>query len=283
LLERDFTEYHADRFTDFSMLVFKKDKLIAVFPASVSQNKVVSHGGLSYGGLIYQEMNQQLCNEILDALISFYGSAGITELSCKLIPEIYFQKPANHFEYSLFQKGAQLYRNDALSAIDYRFPIAFSTLRKRQLKSASKLDLHISTTTDFNLFWNEVLIPVLQNRHGVEPVHTAAEIILLKQRFPDQILLFTVSLNQQLLGGIVLFVTNQTIHAQYIAMRKDREVKGAFDFLFAHIIDVFKDKKFFSFGISTEQEGMYLNQGLIAWKESFGAQTFCQRFYRLTF
>lgn len=283
LLERDFTEYHADRFTDFSILVFKKDKLIAVFPASVSQNKVVSHGGLSYGGLIYQEMNQQLSTEILDALVAFYGSAGFTELSCKLIPEIYFQKPANHFEYSLFQKGAQLYRNDALSAIDYRVPIAFSTLRKRQLKSASKLDLHISTTTDFNLFWKEVLIPVLQNRHGVEPVHTAAEIILLKQRFPDQILLFTVSLNHQLLGGTVLFVTNQTIHAQYIAMRKDREVKGAFDFLFAHIIDVFKDKKFFSFGISTEQEGMYLNQGLIAWKDSFGAQTFCQRFYRLTF
>ncbi len=282
LFERGFMDYHADRFTDFSILIFRKDKLIAVFPASVSQNKVVSHGGLTYGSLIYGEMNQQLSNEILEALTSFYESAGITEISCKLIPEIYHQKPANHWEYSLFQKGAQLYRNDALSAIDYRFPIAFSDLRKRQFKSAAKLDLQISTTTDFDLFWNEILIPVLQNRHGVEPVHSAAEIILLKQRFPDNILLFTVSLNQKLLGGTVVFVTNQTIHAQYIAMRKDLEVKGAFDTLFAHIIAVFKDKKFFSFGISTERDGTYLNNGLIAWKESFGAQTYCQRFYRLT-
>lgn len=282
LFERDFMDYHADRFQDFSVLIFKKNQLIAVFPATVSQNKISAHAGLSYGGLIYDKMSQQTSNDILEALISFYESAGISEISCKLIPEIYNQKPANHWEYSLFQKGAQLYRNDALSAIDYSFPIAFSDLRKRHLKAATQADVQISNKTDLSTFWNEVLIPVLQQRHGIEPVHTAAEIILLQQRFPENIILYTMSLNQQLLGGTVLFVTRQTVHAQYIAMRKDREIKGAFDRLFAQIILEFKDKKFFSFGISTERDGMYLNSGLIAWKESFGAQTYCQRFYRLT-
>ncbi|WP_298145619.1 GNAT family N-acetyltransferase [Flavobacterium sp.] len=282
LFERDFMDYHADRFQDFSVLIFKKNQLIAVFPATVSHNKISSHAGLSYGGLIYDKMSQQTSNDILEALISFYESAGISEISCKLIPEIYNQKPANHWEYSLFQKGVQLYRNDALSAIDYSFPIAFSDLRKRHLKAAAQSDLQISNKTDLITFWNDVLIPVLQQRHGIEPVHTAAEITLLQQRFPENIILYTVSLNQQLLGGTVLFVTKQTVHAQYIAMRKDREIKGAFDRLFAQIILEFKDKKFFSFGISTERDGMYLNSGLIAWKESFGAQTYCQRFYRLT-
>ncbi len=42
---------------------------------------------------------------------------------------------------------------------------------------------------------------------------------------------------------------------------------------------VFKNKKHFDFGISNENLGKKLNNGLSYWKESFGASTIVQDFY----
>ncbi|MGB2100867.1 MAG: GNAT family N-acetyltransferase, partial [Flavobacteriaceae bacterium] len=52
MLTRKFISYHHDRFEDSSLLVYKKTKLIAVFPANSKENTIYSHQGLSYGGLI---------------------------------------------------------------------------------------------------------------------------------------------------------------------------------------------------------------------------------------
>ena len=42
---------------------------------------------------------------------------------------------------------------------------------------------------------------------------------------------------------------------------------------------LYADRRYFSFGISTEQAGQYLNEGLIAQKEGFGARTVVHDFY----
>ena len=53
LFYRDYMEYHQDRFCDQSLLIFKKDKLIGLFPANKrSDGTVSSHDGLTYGGLV---------------------------------------------------------------------------------------------------------------------------------------------------------------------------------------------------------------------------------------
>lgn len=52
LFQRDFMEYHADRFTDHSLLVLKKGKPVALLPANIADNTLYSHQGLTYGGLI---------------------------------------------------------------------------------------------------------------------------------------------------------------------------------------------------------------------------------------
>ena len=53
LLERKFMDYHAERFEDFSLLVYEKKELIAVLPAHRIGQRLLSHGGLSYGGLVW--------------------------------------------------------------------------------------------------------------------------------------------------------------------------------------------------------------------------------------
>ena len=52
LFLREYMEYHADRFTDYSLLVYDGNKLLALLPANRSGDVLYSHAGLTYGGLI---------------------------------------------------------------------------------------------------------------------------------------------------------------------------------------------------------------------------------------
>ena len=58
LFHRDFMDYHQDRFDDYSLLIFKKEKLIAVFPANKIDEILYSHQGLSYGGLVFYKKHK---------------------------------------------------------------------------------------------------------------------------------------------------------------------------------------------------------------------------------
>ena len=63
------------------------------------------------------------------------------------------------------------------------------------------------------------------------------------------------------------------MHAQYIATSDDGRSVGALDGLFSYLItEVFAEKAYFDFGVSTEQGGRYLNEGLAFQKEGFGAR-----------
>ena len=65
---------------------------------------------------------------------------------------------------------------------------------------------------------------------------------------------------------------------------RGREV-GALDGLIDHLINlitkVYADKRFLSFGISTEREGQALNEGLLRSKEGFGATGLVHDWYEL--
>ena len=54
---REYMEYHADRFTDYSLLVYDGNKLLALLPANRSGDVLYSHAGLTYGGLIVTARN----------------------------------------------------------------------------------------------------------------------------------------------------------------------------------------------------------------------------------
>src|SRR4029453_8772018 len=52
LFRRDYMDYHADRFDDHSLLAYQGDQLVAVLPANLAGDALVSHGGLTYGGFV---------------------------------------------------------------------------------------------------------------------------------------------------------------------------------------------------------------------------------------
>lgn len=52
LFQRGFMEYHQDRFHDYSLMIYKDEKLIALLPANKVEDSIFSHQGFSYGGLL---------------------------------------------------------------------------------------------------------------------------------------------------------------------------------------------------------------------------------------
>jgi hypothetical protein len=60
---------------------------------------------------------------------------------------------------------------------------------------------------------------------------------------------------------------------QYIAAAPEGRELGALDLVIDHLMhDVYRDRDWFSFGISTTESGTVLNEGLSRQKEMFGAR-----------
>jgi hypothetical protein len=283
LFHRDFMEYHSNRFEDFSLLVFDEDELIAVLPANKTGNTLYSHGGLTYGGLVYSEkVKLSEVIKALQAILGFLHENGVEKLHIKLTPAIYHKYPADELSYALFLAKANLIRRDSLAVIDLQNRTAFSKLRSRTINKGKKNGYSIKEEAYFSLFWIEVLVPNLKKKHGADPVHTAEEITLLHQKFPDSIKQFNVYHNDEIVAGTTVFVTDTIAHMQYISGNEEHNNLGALDFLYNYLItEVFTTKRFFDFGISNEAQGTKLNSGLMFWKEGFGARTIVQDFYEV--
>ena len=280
LFYRDYLEYHADRFVDHSLLFFDDTKLVALFPANRRDHLAQSHGGLTYGGIISgSTMKTSLMLEIFNALAASLKEDGITQLIYKAVPHIYHRFPAEEDLYALFVHGAQLIRRDVSAAILMEERLPLSKGRKSEIKKAAHLT--VGESSDFDRFM-EIEAAVLMERHNKKPVHTAAELRSLAGAFPSHIKLFTAHNGTEMLGGIVIYSDDVVAHAQYISATPEGKRTGAQDAILDYLInDVYREKRYFDLGISTEDEGRFLNTGLQQNKESYGARAVAYDFYRL--
>ena len=284
LFQRDFMEYHQDRFEDFSLLIFKEEKLRAVLPANRVGATLYSHQGLTYGGLVLDaEIRLKEVMELFQELLGFLSQSGIEVFELKMLPQFYQELPGDELDYLLFLTEAKLVKAETAAVIDYRNRIPLNSSRKNAVHQAVKAGFYIEKTTNFEPFWNQVLIPNLEKQHDAEPTHSLEEITSLAKRFKYNIHQFEVrDAQHQLLAGATIFETQVVAHVQYISATPEGKKQGALDFLFQQLIEEhFSHKWYFDFGTSNEQAGAKLNAGLQFWKETFGARTRIQRTYRL--
>lgn len=281
LLHRDYMEYHADRFTDHSLLFYRKDRLIALLPANEVGQEVQSHGGLTYGGIISDSrMKTPVMLEVFEAMLAYFRELGFGKIIYKTIPHIYHQLPAEEDLYALFRHGAVLYRRDASSVVDMQNRLVYASLRRRKLKQAPPL--HLVQSAKYSQFM-QMEQEVLQQKYSTQPVHTAAEVALLASRFPQNIKLYIACAGEAMVAGILIYETAAVAHCQYMGATAEGKAIGAMDVLIDHLLTTeYKHKKYFNFGISTDQQGQYLNEGLIRNKESYGARAVVHDFYELT-
>ena len=280
---RDYMDYHADRFTDHSLMFFGSDEaLLAVMPANISGDVLSSHGGLTFGGIITDSrMKTHLMLELFETLQVFLRSAKIRHVVYKAIPHIYHQLPAEEDLYALYRVGAKLVRRDVSTTIDLQSKLTFSKGRKYEIKQAQKYGLEVKRSNAFDVFM-AIEEQVLDTKYETKPTHTAAELEMLAERFPDAIKLFVATRNSETLAGVVIYESQNVVHAQYIAASDEGKKVGALDLILNYLItDYCSGKKYFDFGISTVNDGRDLNLGLIENKQSFGGRAVVYDFYEL--
>ena len=271
----DYMHYHLNRFHDCSLIVKNsRDQIVAALPGNVEEDTFYSHKGLTYGGLLM--LPDTKIEEVLKyfSIINQYlkDVKKLRKVVYKAIPYIYTSVPAQEDEYALFRLNAHLVSCGISSVINMDNQLPFSTLRKRGVKKARKYNVEIREDYSYEEFWR-ILIENLEKTHGTKPVHTIEEIIQLKNDFKDNIELYSVYKENECIAGVVMYVCENVAHVQYITANENGKDISALDFLFSYLItEKYQNTHYFDFGTSVENQGFYLNAGLIFQKQGFGAR-----------
>ncbi|NDV02624.1 GNAT family N-acetyltransferase [Pseudoroseicyclus tamaricis] len=157
LFDRGYMDYHADRFTDASLVIEKDGRTLALLPANRDGEALVSHGGLTYGGLVTAP--EAGLTDVLAALeaVALAGrEAGLSRLVYKCVPAIYHRAPAEEDLWALHRLGARLIRRDALAVVGPDGPPPARARAKDLRKAGRQEGLAIGPSTDWAGFW-EVL------------------------------------------------------------------------------------------------------------------------------
>lgn len=281
LFERGYMDYHKDRFQDASIFINKGDKIRAIFPANLNENCVFSHQGLTFGGLIFDiDFKAHEAIHVLDLIKKYYSEKKVEKIIYKTTPYIFHSYPAQEDLYALFRSHAQLYRRDVFSIIDLANPIRFSETKRQSVRKCNEAGIQVKESTDFSRYWN--LLEDVLLKFNAKPTHSLTEISLLQSKFPGQIKLYEAIKGDYLLAGIVIYDYGNVIHTQYMANSSEGRKLGVLDFINHKLInEVYRDRPYYSFGTSNENEGQSLNEGLIQQKELMGGRSVAHDFYKI--
>ena len=279
LHRRGYMDYHADRFVDQSLVIERHGEVVAVFPANIRESLVTSHGGLTYAGLITtQALRAESTLAVFEQIGNHYRARGVERVIYKAVPHVFHAYPAEEDLYALHRQGAQLKRRDLSSAIPLQETFHFTQGRRHAIDKARKAGVQLHVSDDpaaFHALLSEVLA-----KHDALPTHSLQELRLLQARFPRQIVLHEARREGALLAAVLVYDFGRVVHTQYMAASEEGRRLDALSFLLAELIGgIYATRAYFSFGISTEQEGHVLNSGLIAQKEYFGARAIVHDFY----
>jgi Acetyltransferase (GNAT) domain len=274
---RRFISYHGDRFRDRSLVIEdRRGQVVGVFAAAEDPGHpgtVVSHPGLTYGGVVHDgSVRGASMLGALEGIAAHYRQLGYGRLRYKAVPAIYHSVPAEDDVYAMFRLGARRYRSDLSVTIDTANRRPADERRRRSRRKAEAAGVLIQRGWDeVAAFWR-ILELNLSRRHETSPVHSLAEIRLLHERFPDEIVLIIAKIGEVPVGGTVLFAAGPVLHMQYSATTGQGRDACATDPVMESGIALACERgcRYFDFGTCTLDEGRSLGQDLYQFKASFG-------------
>lgn len=277
-----FNHNRLNRDDDSSYLFFKKERLIAVLPASAYVKKgrriLHSHQRSTYGGFVFSRECSIVELDIITKLTIDQAKADeFHEIIIRPSFSIYHSTLSQEQEYLLWKNGFRIDTRELELAIDLtgEFEKDYSDSTKRNIRKAARSGVTTIETDNIDEYW-EIVEKNLAEKHNTKPVHTINEIKLLREMIGyEKVRLFCATLESKIIAGILTFSANKkVIHAQYIAsdsMYQDlRPLNCVIDSIATKAkLDSFT---YFNLGMVTEPGGMELNEGLCRFKEGFGAK-----------
>ena len=283
--QRGYMDYHSDRFTDCSLIALHNGKPRALLPANVDGDTLWSHRGLTFGGWLVplKHFDVTVMIEVMDATVAWMKDNGLKRLVYKAVPHIYHRYPCEEDLYALFRHHASLLETNISTTIDLSCPLPLDRGNKSGANAARKAGITVGPSEDWQQYWH-LLSSLLDERYDTRPVHTLDEILLLQSRFPDDIRLYTATLDGELLAGVVMYLSAPVAHCQYIGASPRGKDSKALTLLFDYLIQESTrlGYRFFDFGISNEDHGRYLNEGLVRQKSRLGGRGIVYNTFEIT-
>lgn len=297
LMSRNFLDYHKDRFVDHSVLFIRGgSNIVGVCPAiekvENGKKQFISHAGSTFGGIIVGKEYHNITNisGMVEALDEYLKNDGFSYALIKNPNEIFASENSNLIDYMFYHQGYQNY--DELSfAVDFskvpnddivmNFKSKTRNLYRTSLKN--NLELKSLTTKEEIADFYAILCKSLE-KYETKPVHSLDELYeLYFDRLSNVIRFYGVYSEGKMISGSMVFIINNVFHTQYLAADPEYLYLKPMDFMDGSLIILAHDEgfKFFSFGISTEDHGHYLNENLAKFKEGFGTQFYINKsFYK---
>ena len=280
LQTRNFLNYHPEgRFVDASFFVEKSGIVVAVVPGCTVDGSFISHSGSTFGGPVVSK-DFYSGNKVLEIVkdIDDYIVRNFKSVKFKPTSPIFAAVPTDLLDYALEHSG--YYRHTELSCYT---PVLKDVDPLENCKRECRHNFRLSEK--LNLTYGEIpdsemekfydFLVMSQARYNTKPVHTLEELRNLKQRFPEEILFRGVWQDGIYLSGMMIFYFRQAkvFHFQYLAPDDSKRETNATTSLFVNAMREAAQAgcEKFSWGISTEDAGAYLNENLYRFKESFGA------------
>ena len=287
---RNFYQYHPEgRFRDCSLWIREGEKPAAVVPACLIQEEgrkgltFFSHRGGTFGGIVLGEKYYRVgdVGEIVSTLDAWLDAReDISRAVLKQTPGLYARRDMALLDYELFHHG---YRQ--VNELNLYVPCAglpedpveaMSSSCRRDYRKAEKAGLcfrPLATEAEVAAFYE--LLKISLSKFDLKPIHTLPELLDFRERRLKDIALFHgVFLGDTLMAGSMCFnYGNRVLHAQYLSTSPEFQKYYPLYLLDASLIRLARDRGFdaFSFGISTEDQGRVLNQGLAEFKERFAS------------
>jgi len=284
LFYREYMDYHNDRFSDHSLLFYVGRHLHSVLPAHVVGDLFCSHRGLTYGGLLMDEdVTTADVLVLFEEMNEYLRRQGFRRVLYRAIPWVYHRLPAEEDLYAMFWKcGARLQQRMSGTVIFLDEHLRWRKDHRRRLRQSQAKGVRVERDGSLEAFW-PILNDNLQQKFNAQSVHTIDEILLLKSRFPENIIQYNACLGDEIIGGITFYVMGHVLHGQYSGTNDKGKQFGAMEAIYEQVMyHDFPQMRYLDFGTSNEDGGQVLNEGLIAHKEGYGGRTVCYDTYEWT-
>ena len=216
-----FINYHITRkFNDYSLIIKKNDEILCLLPGvinKVNNHKIFySHPGASYGGLILKNgLTFYLINEIIKSLDEHLIKHQFKKIFLINSPSIYWAHEDQSLDYLLQWNKYKITETYISHASNISKSTTIDDLLSKRKKRYILNDSQLNDFTfkegcsngEIEQFYS-ILIES-KKQFLTTPTHSLSELKKLKKLFNKKIKIFVSILNHVVVGGVVIFHTNQ--------------------------------------------------------------------------
>lgn len=267
-----FLAYHGGRFDEsIAVLLGRSGEPMAGVRYVEVGGRAHSHPGATFGGILYRAgMRSTDVVTSTKGLLHALRDADISTIRLRPMPLLMRPRKDESDLYAITRLGGNLVRRELSTILPLRAGPSIRRSRRQQIAKATNAGITVVESLEPGSF-HDILTGAL-SRHSAVPVHDVAELHDLRSRLPDEIRLFTAHVGTaNPVAGALIFDFGGVVHTQYLAATDEGRVVGALDLIIHHLAtEIYADRDYLSFGISTEDGGSVLNEGLANYKDSFG-------------